>query len=379
MTDQPLIFLSYAREDEASVVDLYHSLVVAGFKPWLDKKDILPGEQWEHAIQQALEQAKLILICCSCNSISKSGWVQREIRRATYLAEGMLDNDIFIIPIRLDRCDLPQSLKKFQWADLFVDEGETRLLQAIHTSLARQGIQIAPVLPLTNPFYPGGKINEPQLFFGRQRLIREIRAELQKMNNFSLVGPSQIGKSSLLYYLYATRADWLSGVTIEYIDLQGILDEVDFCETVLTKLGESGDSLHDLKRILIGRPATILLFDEVERLAKPDFNPDLQNLLRSLAQEPHVAMGLATQHELIEVFPPRPDNRLSPLINIFDTVKIGPFSPAEVRAFLASRLANTSVTFTETEVEYLLTESQGHPARLQQMAKALFEDKVTSF
>jgi hypothetical protein len=73
VTTQPLVFLSYAREDEARVVALYDGLAAAGFKPWLDKKDILPGEKWELAIERALRQAKTILICLSPNSVSKRG------------------------------------------------------------------------------------------------------------------------------------------------------------------------------------------------------------------------------------------------------------------------------------------------------------------
>ena len=128
MTTQPLIFLSYAREDEARVVALYDSLAAAGYKPWLDIKDVLPGERWELTIEQALQQAGAILICLSPNSVRKRGWVQREIRRAGKRAEAMLDDDIILIPVRLEPCDLPRSLAEFQAVDLFETDGEDRLL-----------------------------------------------------------------------------------------------------------------------------------------------------------------------------------------------------------------------------------------------------------
>ncbi len=84
-----------------------------------------------------------------------------------------------------------------------------------------------------NPFYAGGRINDPAMFFGRTRLLREVRTELNKRCSVSLVGASQVGKSSLLYHLYLTRADWLADpeTTLAYVDLQGVLDEADFCET----------------------------------------------------------------------------------------------------------------------------------------------------
>jgi hypothetical protein len=228
---------------------------------------------------------------------------------------------------------------------------------------------------IANPFYTSGRINDPGLFFGRQRIVREICTELKKGCSVSVVGESQIGKSSLLYYLYKTCTDWLPDRTIEFIDLQGVLDEADFCETVLSKLSENGNTLRELKRALASREV-ILLLDEVERLAEEDFNPRLHDLLRSLAQEPHFAMCLATQRPLVEVFPARTPGGVSPFHNIFTVKTLGPFTETEARDCVATRLANTDVTFTDREIERLLAESHCHPAKLQAGAQALFEEKT---
>jgi hypothetical protein len=162
-------------------------------------------------------------------------------------------------------------------------------------------------------------------------------------------------------------------VPLEYIDLQGVLDEADFCETVLRRLGKEGDSPRHLKRALETREL-ILFLDEVERLAEPDFNPRLHDLLRSLAQERRFAMVVATQRPLAEVFPARTPGGVSPFHNIFTIKTLGPFGEAEARDFLAARLANTGVTFSAREVERLLADSGCHPARLQRLAKVLFEE-----
>ena len=117
---------------------------------------------------------------------------------------------------------------------------------------------------------------------------------------------------------------------MEFVDLQGVLDETDFCETVLRKLGESGSTLRDLKRALADRKL-ILLLDEVERLAEEDFSPRLHDLLRSLAQESHFAMCLATERPLEEVFPTRTPGGVSPFYNIFTVKSLGPYTRAEAR------------------------------------------------
>jgi hypothetical protein len=257
-----------------------------------------------------------------------------------------------------------------EWAIpvLYLQDEEPRLFRHMEGS---------PALPqaTTNPFYTGGRINDPDLFIGRRRIVREICAELGKGCSISIVGGAGMGKSSLLHYLYQNRADWLAQRTVEFIDLQGVLDERDFCETILHKLGESGDTLRDLKRALASHDL-ILLLDEVERLAEDDFNPRLHDLLRSLAQEPHFAMCLATDHLLVEVFPSRTPGGVSPFHNIFTVKTLGPFTEAEIRDCLSAYLDGTGVAFSEREIERLVIESHGHPLKLQEKARDLFEEKV---
>lgn len=134
------IFLSYAREDRAEVERLYEKLREAGFRPWMDTKDILPGEQWATSIERAIRGAHFFLACLSKRSVTKRGWIQKEIRGGLDLWEEMLENDIYLIPLRLDECDVPERLQAFQWVDLFAADGWPRLVQAIRTGMARRAV-----------------------------------------------------------------------------------------------------------------------------------------------------------------------------------------------------------------------------------------------
>jgi hypothetical protein len=237
-----------------------------------------------------------------------------------------------------------------------------------------------PASPSPNPFFAGGRITDAALFFGRERLVREVRSDLKNRNSVSLVGDSELGKSSLLTYLHLTRHEWLPDVPVHYVDLQGVLDEADFCLTVLRQFGQTGETLRDLKRALEGR-AVVLLFDEMERIAEQDFNPRLRDLLRSRAQElPHCALCVATRRPLADVFVPR--GPLSEFHNIFTPRHLGPFTLEEANNFLASRLAPTGVACSPAEMEDLLARSRFengiHPARLQRAARAWFEKKVAA-
>ena len=251
---------------------------------------------------------------------------------------------------------------------IYLQSAEPRLFRPASSDPADQ--------PMANPFYTSGRINDSNLFFGRKRIIREISAELRKGCSVSIVGDAQVGKSSLLYYLYQSSADWLPQGTAEFIDLQSVLDEEDFCETLLSKLGESGDTLRALKRALASREL-VLFLDEVERLAEEDFNPRLHDLLRSLAQEPHFAMCLATDRPLDEVFPARTPGGVSPFHNIFTLKTLGPFTEDEARDCITACLARTGVAFTSREIDRLLIESRCYPADLQARARVLFEEKLS--
>src|SRR5262245_49492708 len=50
----------------------------------------------------------------------------------------------------------------------------------------------------SNPFFTSGRLSDPHLFFGRERLVREVKAEFSKHSSVALAAESQIGKSSLL-------------------------------------------------------------------------------------------------------------------------------------------------------------------------------------
>jgi len=146
------IFLSYAREDEKKVKKLYQKLSKAGFKPWMDKKDILPGEDWQSTIQKAIGHSNFFLVCLSDHSADhQRGWRQREIRQALDIWQEKLDSDIYLIPVRLDDCEVPESLRKFQWVDLCEADGWTRLVEAIREGMKRQGRVDEPTVKKPSP------------------------------------------------------------------------------------------------------------------------------------------------------------------------------------------------------------------------------------
>jgi formylglycine-generating enzyme required for sulfatase activity len=119
------VFLCHASQDKPVVRELYQRLNAEGWvDAWLDEKRLLPGQDWRLSIEEAVETSDVVIICLSSNSVSKEGFVQKELRYAREIAFEKLEGSIFLIPLRIDECDVPRGLRFYQWADYFGENKE---------------------------------------------------------------------------------------------------------------------------------------------------------------------------------------------------------------------------------------------------------------
>src|SRR4030095_876792 len=87
-TSGPLVFVSYARADEEKARILYNELRKLGFTPWLDKEDLVPGQEWAREIRQIVQKAYIFLLCLS-KTFAARGYRQVEVKMALDTAEEM--------------------------------------------------------------------------------------------------------------------------------------------------------------------------------------------------------------------------------------------------------------------------------------------------
>lgn len=133
-TKRPLkVFLCHASADKSKVRELYRYLRKRGIQPWLDVENLLAGQDWQVEIPKAIASSDAIIVCLSKNSVDKEGYVQNEISFALDRALSMPEGRIFLIPARLEECDLPFSLKRYHWVDLFETDGYTKLMRSLKT------------------------------------------------------------------------------------------------------------------------------------------------------------------------------------------------------------------------------------------------------
>jgi hypothetical protein len=138
------IFINYARADSAFADSLYDLLEKKGFRPWMDRRDILAGEDWKLAIDSAVEGSAIFLAVISESSAEREGYLQVEIKNALQKKLGQIPGKIFIIPLRIQACEYPWFVKRENLQVLDWENGRNKkqLFDAICASYQQQGIDI---------------------------------------------------------------------------------------------------------------------------------------------------------------------------------------------------------------------------------------------
>lgn len=148
------VFLCHSSNDKPTVRELYRQLSAEGWLDvWLDEEKLYPGQDWNLEIEKAVEAADAILVCLSNNSITKEGYVQRELRIVLDYADYKPEGTLYLIPIRLEDCEPPRRLRPWQYADYFEkdrDRAYQRLLVSLQMRANSLGIstetpQVKPV------------------------------------------------------------------------------------------------------------------------------------------------------------------------------------------------------------------------------------------
>jgi len=100
-------------------------------QPWLDEINLLPGQDWELEITRAVRAAHCVVVCLSKRAMDATGYVHKEIGLALDVAERKPEGAIFVIPVKLENCPVPDLLVKYQWVNLYEPEGYYYLLRGL--------------------------------------------------------------------------------------------------------------------------------------------------------------------------------------------------------------------------------------------------------
>ncbi len=166
------VFLCHASENKPIVRELYERLKVDGFEPWLDSEFLFPGMNWDLEIQKAMHESDAVIVCFSTVSVTKEGYVQKEIIFAQDIQNEKPEGTIFLIPLQLEICEMPFSLRFVQWGHYFEPDGYEKVVKSLTARAKQLGRVIekpgiTPVIGLP----PGSYIpfTRNALFTGREK------------------------------------------------------------------------------------------------------------------------------------------------------------------------------------------------------------------
>lgn len=147
-----LVYIGYAREDQAFAGEIFASLRSRGFAVWMDRppeafqlEGILPGQDTALQIEQHIGEACVLLLLLSPRSIAQQGYIQTEFRLALHAAAR---RRLRVIPLLQGPSDLPAfaagsiALDALDWID-FAKHG----LDAVVAAIAQNSPRSANVRP----------------------------------------------------------------------------------------------------------------------------------------------------------------------------------------------------------------------------------------
>lgn len=128
----PMVFICYSKEDSKNAQWVNDKLKSAGFETWIDV-DMLGGTEWDPGTQAAISEEVDYFVVLQSKAMlkKKQGYCYKEIRIALERQKEFRPGDIFIIPTRIDDCNMIKSLKPYDCIDLHGEGGIEQLINTI--------------------------------------------------------------------------------------------------------------------------------------------------------------------------------------------------------------------------------------------------------
>jgi hypothetical protein len=124
------VFISYSSRDSEFANNLALHLVKNKVHVWIDKWELKAGDSLIDKIQDALVNSSFLLVLLSKNSV-ESEWCKKELNSG--LIREIESKSVVIIPILIEKCDIPIFLKEKLYADFTksFDEGISQLMKPL--------------------------------------------------------------------------------------------------------------------------------------------------------------------------------------------------------------------------------------------------------
>ena len=83
---------------------------------------------------KAVRASHCVLVCISKHANDNPGYVHKEIGVALDVVEQLPEETIYLIPVKLEECTVPQRISRFHWVNLFDEpKGYENLMRSLRT------------------------------------------------------------------------------------------------------------------------------------------------------------------------------------------------------------------------------------------------------
>lgn len=270
------VFISYASENSQQVKLLAQALEKCGERVWYDEhpqRGLAGGQDWEAEIEQKIRESYAVVICFSQELEDRPGGeavVYKETRNAIDVANRLPPEAVFIVPVRLSDCRIPnfrfdstRTFSNLKYLDLFGNSAD----YVSNLNRLLRGVRSSPLRP---------------------RNFKRLEMKLSRDRNRATMKPMQ--KTSLEEFFevfYGLKADyWI--VTI--LGWAGIISVVEFILFLVSKFSTDVNefSIHSSTWIFL----TVFWFlFRIRQLNTPLTNQDIGYFLRPNERKEQVKLG----------------------------------------------------------------------------------------
>ncbi|MCP4110595.1 MAG: AAA family ATPase [Desulfobacteraceae bacterium] len=225
-------------------------------------------------------------------------------------------------------------------------EGNSIPMQKVYEVLRKIDISIQIK---KNLYHVGGGLTDN--FIGRQRELKRFLSYMKSDMHIAVIGDRTIGKTTFTNQFCAQFHD--SQDIIARIDGQLISNQRDFFEEIITEVNTyirvrninkyDKETFREFLYNITPLRTLIIIIDEFDLLTTKDFDKEFFDFLRAVGNDRnmHVLYITISKTPLVDLATLRTDRDISsPFFNIFNTIRLNPFTNEEVDELLGLSLKN---------------------------------------
>ena len=148
---QPTIHLCFAPADEARALLLHERLSAAGVRCALADSPGRQSGRRHDAIRRQLRSASRVLVLLSRNSTARGEGLHEQIRIASEVWDEMPPGQAYLIPVKLEECDIGEKLAQFHWVNAWEESGWRWLLEQIRDAVPGRAVPHASPVTASQP------------------------------------------------------------------------------------------------------------------------------------------------------------------------------------------------------------------------------------